>query len=88
MGFLTSSTALGSFLALVVSGLILQSYGWRMVFMVPAVILLTLTALLVVLVKEPAVKNTTDREEGLWKGELFTKVLKDSGFVLLLEIFF
>ncbi|MCD6445006.1 MFS transporter [Candidatus Bathyarchaeota archaeon] len=79
MGFLTSSTALGSFLALVVSGLILQSYGWRMVFMVPAVILLTLTALLVVLVKEPAVKNTTDREEGLWKGELFTKVLKDSG---------
>jgi len=79
MGFLTSSTALGSFLALVVSGLILQSYGWRMVFMVPAVILLIPTAFLLFIVREPKVVNEENYGEGSWRRDLLAEVLKDSG---------
>lgn len=44
MGFLTSSVALGSFLALVAAGLILEGWGWRATFIVPAILLAILTA--------------------------------------------
>lgn len=77
MGLLTSSTAVGSFLALAVSGIILQSYGWRMVFIAPAVILLDVTMLLSFIVREPETANV--HRSASWRRGLLSEVLRDSG---------
>jgi MFS family permease len=45
LGILTSGVAVGSFLSLVISAIILEYYGWRSVFFIPALILLFLTFL-------------------------------------------
>ncbi len=53
MGLLTSSVAIGSFLALVLAGVVLERMGWQMTFIVPAVILAGATLLILLNVRDP-----------------------------------
>jgi MFS family permease len=46
LGVLTSGVAVGSFISLTVSAVVLEWFGWRMVFLIPSLILLFFTFLL------------------------------------------
>jgi len=84
MGILTSSVALGSFLALVLAGLFLSVYDWHAVFFIPALILTFITVIFWLVVKdhpntvivEAAAKDKVFRRQvaGVLKDRVMTRI--------------